>query len=146
MSSNISATQRKAMARNAEYHNLKAHGICPMGCGNDPAPGRTLCNPCLGGQLNRTREWLEQCRRLGICQYCQKAARPGLLTCSNCKDAAYQAVKRRSAERNAKGLCARCGKEPRKSADHKYGARCLARQNKRTRLKTAKGITQNAIN
>ena len=142
-----------------------AQGLCPK-CGKiPPAPGRSLCEPCLerdretrraryaearaggapyGGRdpesrrrMARERARKRRCERVkaGLCPRCGREPVEAGAVCEPCREARRAAEKKRYAERRAKGLCGKCGGEV--CTGTSACASCAARDVKRRPRKNA---------
>ena len=127
----------------------KAKGIC-QNCPEAAVTGQTRCTACVAGAARRHRER----KAKGICQNCPEAAVTGKTRCvtHSGRDEARVADRRRGdpvaaarvrsrfsrlrQARNAAGLCASCGKEPKRSTAA-IGDACAAKEAAWKRLRGA---------
>ena len=126
----------------------KAKGICAR-CPEAAVAGKTMCAACGEAQVRRLRER----KAKGICQKCPEAAVTGKTMCVTCSGRSNARVldrqrgvrpaaragsdfSRLRQARNAAGLCACCGKEPKRSTSS-LGDACAAKEAAAARRKRA---------
>lgn len=117
--------------------------MTPMESSKRPPPQRPR-------ECARQKKRRDEARRLKLCQVCpsrkRRPVRPGKATCLECHEQQRRAARRRTRDRARRGLCDRCGREPRTVGIHCQGCRDhrktlpSAGRNVTTERRRAKGV------
>lgn len=108
-----------------------AQGLCHR-CGARPAaPGRVTCDPCADKRRAADRARAARRRKAGVKRVRDPEARK----------AEYRRARQRAGNRLARGLCARCGRQP-NEPDRRLCAECGERQRRADRERYRKASAQ----
>ncbi len=109
-----------------------AQGLCPRYGNKPPVPGRSLCGKCGEKRRLADRARAAKRRRAGI-----KRVRD-----AETRKAEYQRARQRAEARLARGVCAKCGRDPHEPG-RRLCATCGERQRRRDRERYAKARAAN---
>lgn len=115
----------------------ETEGVCVLGCGNTPVPGKKRCETCLGAIAakvsSRQKAHRADAKRLGLCYQCplsrKNKAIPGKVLCQECATKMRNYRLRIYKSRIKSGLCGKCGIRPR--AEHTLCVECSSSEKKR---------------